>query len=133
MSEDTREFFLLDMRHKPKGPRFGRPQMHRHDCPLMVWWGVNNSGYGNSLADPWVGRYTAAKIKEHLNYYKPGEATLPIPCDVALRFSVPRPETFMGIVGSKWCDGPGPIVINHALIWDLLEPLAWIPGGPAHA
>ena len=24
-------------------------------------------------------------------------------------------------------DGPGPIVINHALMWDLLEPLAWIP------
>lgn len=92
----------------------------------MVWWGVNNSGYGNSLVVPWVGKYTAATIRKHLTYYKPGEATLPIPCDAALRFAVPRPETFMSMPG-KWCDGPGPIVINHALMWDLLEPLAWIP------
>lgn len=24
-------------------------------------------------------------------------------------------------------DGPGPVVINHSLMWDLLEPLAWTP------
>lgn len=134
----SREFYLLDMRHKPKPTeqnddedacdcgRDSGPPMHDWGAPLRVWWGPNNSGYGNSLALPFVGKYTAETILEGLNYYRPGERTLPIPCDVAERFAVPRPETCMGMPG-KWCDGPGPSMVNHALMWDLLEPLAWIP------
>lgn len=137
-----REFFLLDMRHKPQtddeywkrredGTCEGCPPPCPHTkigAELMVWWGPNDSGYANSLAHPWVGRYTESRLREAgVSYCQLGKLTLAIPCEAVLPLAVPRPDRFMGHRGSFWCDGPGPVVINHSLMWDLLEPLAWIP------
>lgn len=129
------EFFLLDMRHKPASEEHDEacdncrpPCPHTTiGCPLMVWWAPNNSGYGNSLRDPWVGRYSETRLRELGPYYQLGKLTLAIPCEAVLPFAVPRPNQYMGHLGSYWCDGPGPVIINHSLMWDLLEPLAWMP------
>lgn len=130
-----REFFLLDMRHKPAASDGCGCDGCPSPCPhtklgaeLMVWWAPEDKGYGNSLVHPWVGRYSEARLREAgASYYQLGKLTLAIPCDAVLPFAVPRPDRFMGTVGSFWCDGPGPVVINHSLMWDLLEPLAWMP------
>ncbi len=133
-----REFFLLDMRYKPEvtpgaccdecGHHIdGPPPLVKHGAELMVWWGPNNSGYGNSLVSPWVGRYGESRLREGASYYQLGTLTLAIPCEAVLPFALPRPDRFLGQLGSSWCDGPGPVVINHSLLWDLLEPLAWTP------
>ena len=132
-----REFFLLDLRHKPVPSEHDEctdceecpppARFTKHGAKLMVWWGPNHSGYGNSLVHPWVGRYTEAHVREHTAYFQLGKLTLALPCDVVLPLAVPRPDRFCGVLGSFWCDGPGPVVINHSLMWDLLEPHAWMP------
>lgn len=135
--KDDDEFYLLDLRYKPREAEDGgdegehvRPfTFTTHGAPLMVWWGPKDNGYGNSLAAPWVGRYTAKRIREAIDYYRPGTNTLAIPCAAAEALAVPRPAVFMGRPGT-WCDGPGPIVINHSLMWDLLEAVAWMPEAP---
>lgn len=125
-----RDFFLLDLRQKPELTTDCSPRFTKLGAELMVWWAPNHKGYGNSLVHPWVGRYTEAQVREHAAYYQLGKLTLALPCEVVLRFAVPCPDRFGGTVGSRWCDGPGPIVINHSLMWDLLEPHAWMPEVP---
>lgn len=122
MSEETEnpvEFYLLDLRYRP-AERCDPP---RADAPLMVWWGPNDSGYGNSLAPPWVGRYSPERIAAHPDYYRLGERMLAIPRDMAHRVAVPKPKSRKG--WGDWCDGPGPVVPNHSLVWDHLEDVAW--------
>lgn len=72
MTTDTREFYLLDTSHKPKARQRHvdededhdeGPPVVSHGAPLMVWWGPNGCGYGNSLVLPFVGKYTAADIQ----------------------------------------------------------------------
>lgn len=48
---------------------------------------------------------------------------LAIPCEMALRVAVPKPKPRDG--WGSWCDGPGPVVPNHALLWDYFEDVAW--------
>ena len=80
------EFYLLDLRHKPS---WDKGQVADIGCPLMVWWGPNDSGYANSLA--WAGKYSAERLRSQPDYYRLGDRMLAIPCEIAERYAVPKP------------------------------------------
>lgn len=113
-----RTFFLLAVQHRPR-----KPAMASRAAPLMVWWAPKDSGYANSLF--WAGRYTAEQLVKNTEYYRlwprADARTMAVPCEAVLKIAFAKPD-----LADKgfWCDGPGPILPNHLLVWDLLEKMA---------
>ncbi len=117
LSDETgrKLFVLVDLRHRPKAPRW-----YVRDTPLVVLWAPADNGYAQSLM--WAGRYTAARIVEHRDYYRPrpllDARTLVVPVDAAYALAhAKRDPTDIG----EFCDGPGPVIPNHGAVWASLE------------
>lgn len=55
----------------------------RRPDQLATWWRPDNQGYCWDLRQ--AGRYTKVEVREHVDYYNSGCATVAIPCEVVER------------------------------------------------
>ena len=114
-AHDLQLFFLLCVQYRPSRNRF-----HRRGSPLMTWWAPGDNGYAQSLL--WAGRYTAQRLADQQDYYRlwphKDARTMALPVAVVMDIAVPKPDP-----GDRrfWSDGPGPLLPNHQMVWDMLE------------
>lgn len=111
-----RLFFLLDTRYRVK-----RPRLSNRIAELMVFWAPNDQGYSNSLT--WAGRYTAERLAASPDYYRIDKGKdnrmWALPVEAVERLAMRKDPA-----DKRHCDGPGPLLVNHVVVWEMLEPLA---------
>lgn len=78
-----------------------------------LWFWCRSFIGGLELLIAWLNRRTDLKYRRRSD-----ARTLAIPAEIALDLAFAKPDP--GDM-SFWCDGPGPILPNHTLVWDLLE------------